>query len=98
MFFSLQIKLLLCNQISLDASAVIEKVSTKTEESKGLRPTIQKDEKSALFCNSVNSVISSSKFSFEEKDYLKRIISFNFSNKKFMQKVTDQRLFDFFPF
>ena len=32
-----------------------------------LCPTIQKDGKSALFCNSVNSIIPSSKFSFKEK-------------------------------
>ena len=60
----------------------LKKVSNETEESKGLRPTIQKDEKSALFCNSVNSVISSSKFSFKEKNNLKFIISFNFLKKK----------------
>ena len=45
----------------------LQKVSNETEELKGLSPTIQKDEKSALFCNSVNSIISSSKFSFKEK-------------------------------
>ena len=45
--------------------------SNETEESKGLRPTIQKDEKSALFCNSVNSMISSSKFTFKGENYLK---------------------------
>ena len=45
----------------------LKKVSSETEESKGLCPTIQKDEKSALFCNSANSVIPSSKFSFKEK-------------------------------
>ena len=44
-----------------------KKVSNETEESKGLFPTIQKDEKSALFFNSVNSIISSNKFSFKEK-------------------------------
>ena len=44
-----------------------ERVLDKTEDSKGLCPTIQKDEKSTLFCNSVNSIISSSKFSFKEK-------------------------------
>ena len=60
----------------------LKKVSKETEESEGLHPTIQKDEKSALFCNSVNSVISSSKFSFKEKNNLKLIISFNFSKKK----------------
>ena len=74
----------------------LKKVSYKTKESKGLCPTIQKDEKIALLCNSVNSVISSSKFSFKEKNYLKFIISFNFSNKTFMQKGTDQRPFDCF--
>ena len=76
----------------------LKKVSNETEESKGLRPTIQKDEKSALFCNSVSSMISSSKFSFKGKNYLKLIIHFNFSNKTFMQKGTDQRPFDFFQF
>ena len=76
----------------------LKKVSNRTEESKRLRPTIQKDEKSALFCNSVNSIISSSKFSFKGKNYLKLIIYFNFSNKAFMQKSTDHRLFDFFQF
>ena len=45
----------------------LKKVSNKTEESQALCPTIQKDEKSVLFCNSVNSIISSRKFSFEEK-------------------------------
>ena len=45
----------------------LKKVPNETEESKGLRPTIQKDEKSALFRNSVNSIISSIKFSFKEK-------------------------------
>ena len=48
-----------------------ERVLDKTEESKGLCPTIQKDEKSTLFCNSVNSIISSSKFSFKEKNILR---------------------------
>ena len=76
----------------------LKKVSNETEESKGLRPTIQKDEKSALFCNSVKSIISIGKFSFKEKNYLKLIISFDFSNKTFMQKGTDQRSFDFFSF
>ena len=37
------------------------------EESGGLFPTIQKDEKSALLFNSVNSIIPSNKFSFKEK-------------------------------
>ena len=31
-----------------------KKVSNKTEESEGLLPNIQKDEKSALFFNSIN--------------------------------------------
>ena len=78
----------------------LKKVSNETEESKGLRPapTIQEDEKSALFCNSVNSIISCSKFSFKGKNYLKLTIYFNFSSKIFMQQGTDQRLFDFFQF
>ena len=76
----------------------LRKVSNETEESKGLCPAIQKDEKSALFCNRVNSIISSSKFSIKGKNYLKLIIYFNFSNKTFMQKGTDQRPFDFFQF
>ena len=74
----------------------LEIFSNETEESKGLRPTIQKDEKSALFCNSVNSMISSSKFTFKGENYLKLIISFIFFNNTFMQKGTDQRPFDFF--
>ena len=74
----------------------LKKVSHKTKESKGLCPTIQKDEKIALYRNSVNSVISSSKYGFKEKNYLKLIISFNFSNKTFMQKGTDHRPFDCF--
>ena len=46
----------------------LKKVSDETEESKGLRPTIQKDEKNASFCNSVSSIeISSSKFSLKKK-------------------------------
>ena len=100
-FFPLQIKLLLCNRNNLKnwmPLQYLKKVSNETEESKGLRPTIQKDEKSALFCNSVNSIISSGKFSFKEKNYLKLIISFNFLNKTFMRKGTDQRPFDFFSF
>ena len=76
----------------------LKKVSNETEESKGLRPATQKDEKRALFCNSVNSIISSGKFSFKEKNYLNLIISFNFSNKTFMQKGTDQSPFNFFQF
>ena len=52
--------------------------------------------KGALFCNSVNSIISSNKF--KENNYLKLIISFNISNKTFMQKGTDQRPFNFFSF
>ena len=76
----------------------LKKVPNETEELKGLRSAKQKDRKSALFCNSVNSIISSSKFSFEEKNYLKLIISFNFSNKTFMQKSKDQRPFNFFQF
>ena len=54
-FFPLQIKLLLCNRNNLKnwmPLQYLKKVSNETEESKGLRPTIQKDEKSALFCNS----------------------------------------------
>ena len=74
----------------------LKNVSSETKESKVSRPTIQVDEKSALLCNSVNSIISSSKFSFKEKNYIKLIISFNFLNKTFMQKGTDQRSFDFF--
>ena len=69
-FFSLQIKLLLCNQNNFENWMLLQflkKVSNKTEESQALCPTIQKDEKSVLFCNSVNSIISSRKFSFEEK-------------------------------
>ena len=45
----------------------LTKVLNETEESKKLCPIMQKDEKSALFCNSVNSIIPSSKFSFKEK-------------------------------
>ena len=46
----------------------LKKVSDETEESKGLRPTIQKDEENASFCNSVSSIeISSSKFSLKKK-------------------------------
>ena len=44
-----------------------KKVPNKTEESEGLFPNIQKDEKSALFFNTVNSIIPSNKFSFKEK-------------------------------
>ena len=44
-----------------------KKVSNETEELEGLFPTIQKDEESALFFNSVNSTIPSNKFSFKEK-------------------------------
>ena len=78
-----------CFATEITSLQYLKKVSNEAEESKGLRPTIQKDEKSALFCNSVNSIISSSKFSFKEKNHLKLIISFNFSNKTFMQKGTD---------
>ena len=97
--FSLQIKLLPCNRNNFKKwmpLQYLKKVSNETEESKGLRPTMQKDEISALFCNSVNSIISISKFSFRGKNYLKLIIYFNFSNKTFMQNGTDQRPFDFF--
>ena len=69
--FSLQIKLLLCNRNNLKnwmPLPYLKKVSNETEELKGLRPTIQKDEKNALFCNSVNSVMFSSKFSFKENN------------------------------
>ena len=45
----------------------LKKILNETEEKKGLRPTIQKDETGALFCNSVNSIISSTRFSFKEK-------------------------------
>ena len=34
---------------NLDASAMLEKVSNETEESEGLFPTIQKDEKGLCF-------------------------------------------------
>ena len=44
-----------------------KEVSNETEESGGLFPTIQNNEKSALFFNSVNSIIPSKKFSFKEK-------------------------------
>ena len=63
----------------------MEKVSNETEESKGYVQPHEKMKKSALFSNSVSSVISSSKFSFKERNYLKLIICFNFSNKTFMQ-------------
>ena len=69
--FSLQIKLLLCNRNNLKNWMLLpylKKVSNETEELKGLRTTIQKDEKNALFCNSVNSVMFSSKFSFKENN------------------------------
>ena len=81
----------------MDASAIPEKRFERNKRIKRLRPTIQKDEKSALLCNSVNSIISSSKFSFKEKNYIK-LISFNFLNKTSMQKGTDQRSFNFFSF
>ena len=90
-FFSLQIKLLPCNQNNLDASKEIgclcntwKKFQTKQKNRNGYVQPHKKMEKSALFCNSVNSVISSSKFSFKERNYLKLIISFNFSNKTLM--------------
>ena len=52
----------------LDATAMLEKkVQNETEESEGLFPTIKKDEKGALFFNSVNSIIPSKKFTFKEK-------------------------------
>ena len=45
-------------QKKLDASVLPEKnVLNEAEESKGLFPTIQKDEKSALLFNSVNLII-----------------------------------------
>ena len=69
-FFPLQIKLLLCIRNNLKNWMPLQcltKVLNETEESKKLCPTIQKDGKSALFCNSVNSIIPSSKFSFKEK-------------------------------
>ena len=100
-FFSLQIKPLLCNRIDLKnwiPLQYLQKVSNEREEPRGLHPTIQKDEKSAFFYNSVNSIISSSKFSFKEKDYLKLIISFNFSNKTFMQKGQTRGHLIFFSF
>ena len=51
-FFSLQIKLLLCNGNNLKNCIPLQylkKVSNETEESKGLCPTIQKDEKVLCF-------------------------------------------------
>ena len=69
-FFFLQRKRLLCNRNNFKNwmhLQYLKKISHKTEESKGLSSTIQKDEKSALFCNSFNSVTSSSKFSFKGK-------------------------------
>ena len=70
-FFPLQIKLLLCHRSKLKnwmpLQCLKKKVSNETEESEGLLPTIQKDEKSALFFNSDNSTIPSKKFSFKEK-------------------------------
>ena len=44
-----------------------KKVQNETEEQEGLFPTIQKDEKSVVFFNSVDSVIPSKKFSFKGK-------------------------------
>ena len=76
----------------------MEKVSNETEEPKGYVQPHEKMKKSALFSNSVSSVISSSKFSFKERNYLKLIISFNFSNKTFIKKGTDLRPIDFFQF
>ena len=58
----------------------LKKVSNKTEQSEALFPAIQKDEESALFFNSSNSIIPSKKFNLK-KNYLKLIISFNLSNK-----------------
>ena len=49
------------------------KISNKTKESERLFPNLQKDEKSALFFNSVNSIILSNKFSFEEKSQVNNI-------------------------
>ena len=68
-FFPLQIKL--CHRSKLKNWMPLQwlkkKVSNEIEESEGLFPTIQKDEKSAFFFNSVNSIIPSKKFSFKEK-------------------------------
>ena len=63
--------MLLCNRSNFKnwmPLQYLKKVSDETEESKGLRPTMQKDEKNASFCNSVSSIeISSSKFSLKKK-------------------------------
>ena len=68
MTFSLQFKLLFCHKSKLDASALPEKkVSNETEESEGLFPTIQKDEKSALLFNSVNLIILATNLVLKKK-------------------------------
>ena len=101
-FFSLQIKLLPCNQNNLDASKEIgclcntwKFFRTKQKNRKGYVQLYKKMKK--VLCFAI-VLISSSKFSFKGKNYLKLIIHFNFSNKTFMQKGTDQRPFDFFQF
>ena len=45
----------------------LKKVSNKTEQSEALFPTIQKEEESALFFNSSNSIIPSKKFDLKKK-------------------------------
>ena len=53
--------------------------------------------KSALFCNSINSIISRANLVLK-KNYLQLIISFNFSNKACIQKDANRRPFDSFAF
>ena len=88
--FCFAIEITLKNWMSLQ---YLKKVSNETEESKGLCPTIQKDE-SALFCNSVNSIMSSSKFSFKDL----KLISFNFSIKNSCKRARTRGHLIFFSF
>ena len=102
-FFSLQIKLLLCDQSNLKnwmpLQCLRKKFRTKQKNCKGYLQPWKKMKKCFAF-NSVNSLIPSNKCSFKEKS-LKLIISFNLSNKSrrtFMQKSRDQRSFDISKF
>ena len=75
----------------------LKNVSNETKESKGYVQPYKKIKKVLCFVIVLIQIISSSKFSFKEKNYIK-LISFNFLNKTFMQKGTDQRSFNFFSF
>ena len=97
-FFPCRLKFCFATEITLKIGCLCntwKKFRTKQKNRKGYVQLYKKMKK--VLCFAI-VLISSSKFSFKGKNYLKLIIHFNFSNKTFKRKGTDQRPFDFFQF